>query len=454
MRRVWELCASSPPALPLVMRADWARVSMAACTRRSGGGAGGAVPPTPRTLLTRAFSRSGSSSGIGLGAPGGPLAILHTLREQGAGGTPSSRPPSTLPHPHSLASPRNEKVARKLVRREEQVAVAVEQARRAGEGGGDAARLHAAVAQAEAVSEDARLAVACAEASVVRRRVGWTPGDRVALSQVVVDYARDVVVMSGRLVHGEEAGGVGGATAAPHPSPPTDPEGVLHKLISCLALEVVWRVREELGERGHSLPPTPPPPRHPPSPDWTPAHVLGPLAALALPEWRLLAYAREVLGCACRTISGGDGYDAIDRVLGTGAGGLGGSEEGGIPSPPSILIIPDSTTGVAPVTFAVEVRGGGSPPAPGDLSGSLTSILACLVVTATLPSRYRLVATEEPGEVGLVRVLGRTSVSPNDVGAVCATWRRVFPWDTAHPPPATVQLDVTPLWMTAAEGEG
>jgi len=124
----------------------------------------------------------------------------------------------------------------------------------------------------EAVLESARAAaVKAAEVSSERRRAGHVPGDRVSMSQLQKDIQRDAVDVDGLSLRGPQAG----------------------FLLAALAKRVAAAVKGESDER------------------WV---VAGDGDTANGFETAVLDFAREVLLCSSRTVTGGDAYDAAEMV--------------------------------------------------------------------------------------------------------------------------------------------
>jgi hypothetical protein len=341
--------------------ADWVRLQMAATHRRGGGGGGGGAggsdaAPTGSdagsgglfsrllgggrdNISTGSLNAAGALSGSGSdlasaagsasssGAPSSLLNPAHPLHQQH--GSSSALGTGSLATVHEdavlapLASPArgNTKLVRKLQRRRERMREASAAAKKAAAGDAANPKLQALVAAAEAaehIYDMSRAAVAAAEASAIRRRAGYVPGDRVNMRQLSKDYQRDVVMLGGERIAGADAA----------------------FLVSALALRIVRSINSAFMHlRGEGYTP-----------------VAGDLLQLSRSadsntamsanarvrafEAQLLEYAREILLCSSRTVAGGDTYDALELVF---------------RNPDRVVLIPDTATESHPVAFNVYV---------------------------------------------------------------------------------------------------
>jgi hypothetical protein len=116
------------------------------------------------------------------------------------------------------------------------------------------------------VASAQKAARAGAEASSRRRRFGFTPGDRVSMQQFSKDCERDVLVMDGARYECASGAALIAAVAA--------------------RLFAVTAAARAAGHDGSHL-----------------------------TEARVLEFARQVLLCTCRTVVGGDSYDAVEMVF-------------------------------------------------------------------------------------------------------------------------------------------
>jgi hypothetical protein len=304
--------------VPLSMAADWVRVHMAASHRRG-------------------LHSHGSKSS--LDSRSEPLVMLPA---ESVGVAASFVKDPLL----SAASPRNTKLF-KLLRKHDQHAKQLRDA---------AAKKDQYAAQADAAEmahENVMSAVASAEASAQRRRVGYTPGDRVSVKQLARDTQRDVVLLDDV------------------PMPNDDVTNMVLALVkritdSVNAAFTIGRAGTESG-RSRMLS--------------FRSNDSAATGVTSLQEMQLAEFARELLTCTSRTVVGGDTFDALELIL---------------QNTSLVLVKPDPGNCPRPVCISVHVDTGDSHASlnPSPASPLPNNIVTPMVVLDEPTSRGSGVASE------------------------------------------------------------
>lgn len=358
----WSKAFSTAPSLPdycgnllnfahqpssISIQADWVRVHMAVATNRGAGGSVVAAPDTSTgsrfnpvagtTKLLSKFRVGGARQPVDSGtgkSVASDLAMLHSIGSDGQSNATT------------MATPRNKKVTRALETKQKEAHVAQEAAKRAAEKQWDshkAVALAVAAEEAEASHESFRRAVAQAEVSAARRRVGYAPGERVPLKQVTRDYARESVNVDGMLVDNADAVTLVAALSnrvvaalsrrIGFGSPTSEVPGVPHarRMQSFGSNRLAGAVQAAGGRGGGAS-----------ASSRTSSTVFDSMPSGSAVEARLVAFARNILACSSRTVAGGDTYDALELLF---------------RNPDMVLLTADSVTAPTPVEMKIGFDG-------------------------------------------------------------------------------------------------